>query len=393
MMTQRLFLSSLCLCFWTAAAGAADWPCYLGAKRDLTSADKNLKLWSDDAPKVKWKKNVGAGYSSVAVVGKRLYTQGEGVVWCLDTDSGDVVWRYPLTGKPGDGENTTATPAVADDQVFILGSRHTVLALDATTGKVQWSQNVDDLGVKQGQWPLSCSPLVEGENVIMDLGVVFLLNRKTGKLVWKAGSETAGYASAVTFNHGGDRLVTSFDAAGLALYNLADGKRVARYPWKTSYDVNTATPIISGDRIFISSGYGSGCALLKLEGNSLRKVWQNKELNNHCQTSVLSGGNLYGIHGQQGNSGSLKCLDFETGEVKWDKKGLSVGGGLTLADGKLFVMVDGGTLLVAEASPSSFKELARARVLDGKCWTVPVVANGCVYCRNHAGQLVCLDLQ
>jgi outer membrane protein assembly factor BamB len=227
----------------------------------------------------------------------------------------------------------------------------------------------------------------------MDLGVVFLLDKKTGTLVWKAGSETAGYASALVFSRGSDKLVTSFNGEGLVIYNLANGGPVAKYPWVTAHGVNTATPIVSGDRIFISSGYGRGCTLLKLQGDRLEKVWENKELNNHCQTSVLYDGCLYGVHGQQGQKSSLKCLDFATGQVKWDEKGLPVGGGLTLADGKLFVMLDGGALLVAKASPAGFNELARAKVLEGKCWTVPVVAHGRVYCRSHAGELVCLDLR
>jgi outer membrane protein assembly factor BamB len=108
---------------------------------------------------------------------------------------------------------------------------------------------------------------------------------------------------------------------------------------------------------------------------------------------VLLEGCLYGVHGQQGQKSSLKCVDFETGQVKWAQKDLKVGGGLTLADGKLFVMVDGGDLLVAEASPAGFKQLARATVLSGTCWTVPVVAYGRVYCRNQGGELVSVDLR
>jgi hypothetical protein len=227
----------------------------------------------------------------------------------------------------------------------------------------------------------------------MDLGVVFVLNRKTGELVRKMGTETAGYSSAVVFNRGGDKLVTSFDAAGLSIYKLADGQPVAKFPWDTSYKVNAATPVVSGDNIFISSGYDRGCALLKLEGNTLRKVWENKELNNHCATSVLAGGYLYGVHGQQDQRSSLKCIELETGRVKWDQKGLKVGGGATLADGKLFVMVGDGSLLVAEASPAGFKQLARASLLTGICWTVPVVANGRVFCRNQVGDLVAVDLK
>ena len=392
MITRRFLIPSLCICLWAATAGAADWPCYLGANRDNTSADKDLKLWSGDAAKVLWKKDVGVGHSCMTVAGKQLYTQGAGAVWCLNAETGDLVWRYPPEGK-GRGGETTATPTVADGQVFALGNDHTIVCLDAAKGQLQWSQKVDDFGVRQGGWALSCSPLVRGDNVVMDLGVVFLLDKKTGKLVWKSGTESAGYASAVVFSRASDKLVTSFNAAGLAICNLANGEPVAKYPWKTAYDVNTATPIVSGDKIFISSGYGHGCALLKLESGALSKVWENKQMCNHCQTCVLSGGCIYGVHGQQGQKSSLKCLDFDTGKVRWDEKGLPVGGGLTLSDGKLFVMLDGGTLLVAAASPAGFKELARAKVLDGQCWTMPVVANGRVYCRSHAGELVCLDLR
>ena len=386
MLARRVLLLTLCISLWAAAATAADWPFYLGANRDNTSADKNLKLWSGDSPKVLWKKNVGAGHSCMTVVGKQLYTQGEGAVWCLDTETGDLVWRYPPTGHGGEN---TSTPAVAGGLVFTLGNYHTIVCLDAAKGQLQWSQKVGDFGVKDGRWAISCSPLVVGNQVIMDLGVVFVLDAKTGRLVWKAGSDKAGFASAVVFGQTGQKRVTSFNGGGLAIYSLAKGEPVARYKWATDY--NIATPIVSKDKIFISSA--GRCSLLKLAENALEKVWENTEMINGCPTSLLSGGCVYGVSGDVGANGSLKCLDFETGTVKWEQEGLKVGGGLTLADGKLFVMVDGGTLLVAEASPKAFKELARAKVLDGQCWTMPVVANGRVYCRNHDGELVCLDLR
>ncbi|MGD0089487.1 MAG: PQQ-binding-like beta-propeller repeat protein [Planctomycetota bacterium] len=391
---RYILAAALGLALLAATAAAGDWPCYLGANRDLTSAEKDLKLWAGDAAKVLWKKNVGQGHSSVTVAGKQLYTQGAGTVWCLDTETGEAVWTYPPLkgGKPAGGE-TTATPTVSDGQVLALNNNGQFLCLDAAKGQLQWSKKVSEFGVQAGGWPLSGSPLVLDDNVIEDLGVVFILNRKTGELVSKMGSVKAGYSSALVFSRGNEKLTTSFDEAGLSIYTFPGGQPVAKYPWETSYKVNAATPIVSGDKIFISSGYGRGCSLLKLEGNALKKVWENKELNNHCQTCVLSGGYLYGIHGQQGQPGSLKCLEFETGVVKWDQKGLKVGGGLTLADGKLFVMVDGGELLVAEAAPAGFKELARARLLSGMCWTVPVVANGRVYCRSNPGEVVGVDLR
>ena len=186
------------------------------------------------------------------------------------------------------------------------------MALDSDKGQLRWSKKVVDFGVKQGGWALSCSPLIVGDKVVMDLGVVFVLDAKTGALIWKAGSEKAGYASAVVFPRGDRKLVTSFNASGLDIYNMAEGQSVARYQWETAYGVNAATPIVSAEGIFISSGYGRGCSLVKLAGESLKKVWENKEMNNHCQTCVLSKGCLYGVHGQQGNKGSLKCLDLAT---------------------------------------------------------------------------------
>ena len=110
MSVRRILIPSLWISLWAAAAGAADWPCYLGANRDNTSADENLKLWSGDTPKVLWKKNVGTGHSCMAVVGKQVFTQGDGAVWCLDAESGDVVWRYPAAGK-GKGGNDSP-PAI-----------------------------------------------------------------------------------------------------------------------------------------------------------------------------------------------------------------------------------------------------------------------------------------
>ena len=354
---RRMLISMLCVISGAAAANAADWTCYLGPHRNNTSTDKNLSLWSGDNPKVLWKKNVGEGHSCMVVAGAHVYTQGNGAVWCLDAESGKTLWRWPKDSRGGE---TTATPAVAGGLVVALTPNHTVVALDGEKGRLRWSKKVDEFGVKQGGWALSGSPLILGNKVVMDLGVVFVLDKDTGELVWKAGSATAGYASAVVFSRGADKLVTSFNGSGLDVFNMSEGQPVAKYKWETAYGVNAATPIVSPQGIFISSGYGRGCSLLKLEGKRLAKAWENKEMNNHVQTCVLSHGYIYGVHGQQGNKGSLKCLDLATGKVQWDKKGLKVGGGLTLADGKLFVMLDGGTLLVAEASSKAYRELARA---------------------------------
>jgi outer membrane protein assembly factor BamB len=160
-----------------------------------------------------------------------------------------------------------------------------------------------------------------------------------------------------------------------------------RFPWKTQYDVNAADPIvIGGDRFFITSGYGHGCALIQVSGGEPTLVWENKNMSSQMSGGVLWQGHVYGIDDKQ-----LRCLSLDTGEVKWTEK--SVGkGSLMLADGKLIVLGEKGELYCAETSPAGFKVISRAQVLGGKCWTTPVLSNGRIYCRNAKGDFVCLDV-
>ena len=173
--------------------------------------------------------------------------------------------------------------------------------------------------------------------------------------------------------------------------NPATGDIVWRFPWKTSYDINAADTIISGDKIFISSGYDHGCVLLKIDANKVTELWQNKNMCNQINSSVLWEGCLYGFSGQVNGGGKLTCIDFETGSLKWSQGGFGTGS-LMLADGKLIILGEKGKLVIAEASPDEFREISSARILTGKCWTVPVLANGRIYARNAAGRLVCVDV-
>jgi len=131
--------------------------------------------------------------------------------------------------------------------------------------------------------------------------------------------------------------------------------------------------------------------LLKVKGGKLTELWKNKNMRNQVNSSVLWEGHLYGFDGQVNGGGKLKCIDFKTGQIKWSQDGLGTGS-LMLADGKLIILGERGKLVIAEASPEGYKELASAEILTGKCWTTPVLANGRIYARNAAGQLVCVDV-
>ena len=181
--------------------------------------------------------------------------------------------------------------------------------------------------------------------------------------------------------------------------SLADGKELWRIPWKTSWDVNAATPIVKGNRLFISSGYGVGCALYDISQTPPKELWRNKNMKNQVNSSVLWEDNLYGFDGQAGR-GFLKCIDFQTGEDQWEKEGFGTGS-VIVADGKLIIYGDKGQLAVAEATPSGYKEIASAQPVEvhkdlprntkGDTWALPVLANGKIYLRN-LDEMVCLDV-
>ena len=169
----------------------------------------------------------------------------------------------------------------------------------------------------------------------------------------------------------------------------SNGKVIWTLPWKTSYDVNAADPIVTGNTIFISSGYNKGCALLKMGADSVSEIWRNKNMRNHFNSCVLWQGYIYGL--DDGSGKELRCLDFKTGQVQWGQTGFGKGS-LILADGKLIILSERGKLVTAPASPEGFKELSSAQILSGKCWTSPVLANGRIYARNADGRLVCVDV-
>ncbi len=218
----------------------------------------------------------------------------------------------------------------------------------------------------------------------------------SGKVLWRAGRHRVGHASPVIHKQGKTRTLVVFTSSALVGMDPRSGKEIWRFPTKNKYDCNIATPIVSGDRIFISSVYyDKGSTLLSIVRGKPKVVRHSKKMQNHCTSSVLYEGHLYGFDGwvdTKGGKGVLRCMDFKTGRVKWSKKGFGTGG-VMVADGKLIIQGDRGELAIAEASPRRFKLLSRAKVLDGRCWNMPVLSRGRIYCRSWEGRLVCLDVR
>lgn len=387
---------------------ADDWPQWRGPNRDGISTETGWATsWPKEGLKQIWKSEVGAGYGTVSVCQGRLFVLGntadQDTVYCLEANTGKPVWTYSYDCEakdPNGYHGTRSTPTVDGGNVYTTSRKGHLFCLDAATGKVKWSKDfTKDFGGKIPRWGYAISPLVEGNRLIVEPGgpgaSVVALDKQSGEVIWKAGDEPEAYSSPVAFDLNGERCVAVFTASGLVGRSLKDGKLLWSYPWKTSYDVNAATPVVSGSKIFISSGYNTGCALVDVSHNPPQTVWKNKNMRNHVNSCVLWKGYLYGF-----DDNELKCLDFATGDVKWSESKYRKGS-LMLADGKLILYSENGQLGLAEPSPEGYKELAFVQALQVRSkypggaskqtWAVPVLANGKIYCRSQ-DDLVCLDV-
>ena len=381
------------------ALDAGDWPRWRGPHLNGISDERGwFKPWPAEGPKILWRASVGTGFSSFAVSGGRVFTMGNtngmDSVWCFDAASGRVLWRHsyacPLAPRFYEG-GTLATPTVDGESVFTISKKGHLHRLSAATGKVAWSKHIaEELNLTLPEWELAGSPFVEGDLLALNVGSAgTALDKHTGKVVWSTGTNACGYSTPVPFNMGGQRAIAVLSAGSVVAVELKTGRELWRHAWQSSRAVNAADPIFAGDRFFVSTS--NGCSLLKLRGGKPEIVWKSpKTMRNYFNPCVLLGGHLYGINGTTHRPTTLTCLELATGAVKWSEPGFG-SGALMAADGKL-ILLDKGELSIIEASPAGFKPLARATILPGKCWTVPVLANGRLYARNAAGDVVCLEL-
>lgn len=385
----------------SSAARAEDWPTWRGPDHNGISREtawdaKKLKT----GPNVLWRKQIGTGFASVAVSDGRVYAMGntakpeqKDTLWCFDAKTGAEIWKhtYPCLLEPKSHEGgPSATPTVEAGWVYILSKQGHAFCLDAKSGTVVWQKHLtNDYGVKPHEWGFSCSPIMVDDLIVLNAGTYGLaLRKQDGTLAWVNEKGSPGYSSAVPYEQQGKTCVAILGNKEVYGVVAATGQVLWKQPWKTQYDESIPDAIVAGDKLFMSSGLGTGAAFFRIEADKLVQIWSHKEMQNWLSTSILWQDHIYGIDTKDG---ALKCLDFRTGAVKWAQEGLGAGS-VTLAGGKLIALSDKGKLLIAEASPAGYTELAAAQVLDGKCWTVPVLANGRVYARNADGELVCIDV-
>jgi outer membrane protein assembly factor BamB len=400
--------------FWSIALALAlaavlplradDWPNWRGPNHNGISTETGwLAQWPADGPPRLWKASVGLGFSSVAVGNGRAYTMGNekdtDTVFCFDAETGKLVWKhsYPCPTGPLFYEGgTSATPTVESNRVYTLSRRGDLFCFGADDGKIVWSKNIaKELSLDIPMWGFASSALIEGPMLLLNVGTHgAAFDKSSGKVVWSTGKEASGYSTPVPCLFGGKPALAMMAVNGAVGVDAATGAKLWQFPWKSDYKINIADPVVAGDRVFVSSSYGKIDALLQIQSGNAKAVWQNSDLQIQLSSPVLIDGFLYGVDGTAGPSpnASLKCMDLQSGAVKWTFPDLG-GGALMVADGRIIALSDKGELFTATASPQSFTPISRAQVLGGRCWTVPVLANGRIYCRNAKGDLVCLNVK
>lgn len=404
-MTRGLVAAIVACCLWTTAC-AADWPKFMGPTANGFAPDTGInKDWKAQAPRELWRIALtDDGYAGPSVADGKLFIidhektdQGFGVndiLRAINVADGQELWRlpFPNTNRPNYGFSRS-TPVYDNGKLYVLGQMGQLGCVNVADGKPVWGTNIlTDYKGRNPSWNMAMSPFIDGENVIVTPGGpnagVVALKKKDGALVWKGGdSEACSYATPVLATIDGKRQYVVFASKCLMGVSTVDGAVLWKYPWVTGCDVNAALPIVTGNAVFITSGYGHGCTMLDIANGTATKRWENKSIQSHFSSPILSGGFIYGTT----DPGALVCLNPQDGSEKWRQRGFEKGG-MCAVDGT-FIVCDGrtGDVVMVKINPDNYEELGRFKPLGGQSWTAPIVANGKLYVRNKS-TLVCLDL-
>ena len=421
-MNPRLFASLTLTAAFASAALAGDWPFVRGPKGDGSSPEKISKKWPDAGPKVLWKVTSDRGFSSFAVGGGAAFTleqrdvdgASQEVLVARNADTGKESWAKPLgavkfdgggdagTGDNKGGDGPRSSPTLDGDHVYVLTGKLVLACFSAKSGAELWRHDLlKEFAGRNIQWQNAASPLIEGNLVLVAGGgagqSLLAFDKADGKVAWKAFDETMTHATPTAATIQGQRQVVFFVKSGLLAVEPTSGKELWRYafPFRIS---TAASPVVAGDIVYCSAGYGVGAGAVKLAkadgkftATEIYRFNGDKPLANHWSTPVLHDGHLYGMFQfKEYGSGPVKCVEVATGKVKWEKAGFGPGH-VILVDGHVLALGDAGQLVLIKATPDAYQEVARADVLAGKCWTTPVVAGGRVYARSTK-EAVCLDL-
>lgn len=386
---------------------AADWPQWLGPRRD-GSTDELVAAWKQ-APKIVWKQPAGEGHSAPVVADGKVFLfskvadADDELVEALDAATGKRLWKQ--TCQRGNfkglfGNGPRGTPTVDNGKVYTFGITGVLTCFNANDGARLW--HVDTLKEYNAAnlfFGVSGSPLVEGDLVLLNVGgkgaSIVAFDKNNGKEVWKSLDDKASYSSPIAIGAGDQRQIIFLTAKGLVGLSPKDGRAVWQFPFQDAINESSTTPVLAGD-LLLGSSITLGSVGLKLNGAKVSKQWLEPELSCYFSTPVAVGSDqVYMVTGSiLAKQASLHCVDPATGKKRWtrrDKVGAYHATLLRTGDNKLLLLEEGGSLVLLDPNPKEYRELARAKIC-GETWAHPALAHGRLYVRDKK-EIVCVELK
>lgn len=408
MVQSKRCLFLVCLFGLADAALAADWPQFLGPNRNGVYVGTDLaEAWPKDGPPVIWQRAVGEGYAGPVIVDTTLVLfhrlGNEEVVEGVDTATGKSIWSFSYPTHFRDGiridNGPRATPTVAEGRVYTFGPEGMLHCLDLSSGRKIWGLDARKGFALDQKWHgMAGSPLVESNAVLLNIGgtnnaSTVAFEKNTGRVLWQNGHDKFSCASPVAAVLNGRRQILFVTRASFRTADLETGETLFKQPWRSrdGGSVNAASPMVIGDLVFISAGYGLGGQLWRATGSTFESVWQTQEFANQYTTSIHHDGYLYGVHGQRETSIDLRCVELKTGRVQWTESGFGPAT-LLLSGRELLILTYNGELIRAAASPTGFLPRQRAQILPFGARAYPAIADGRLYARSTR-KMVCVDLR
>ncbi len=393
-MKARLFFSCLLMFFVLSVNGqeATRWRGPMG--NGVYPETALLKIWPATGPSIIWAYDgLGEGYSSPVFARDMIYVSGmvekTGYVFALN-QNGQLVWKKPYGPEfhesyPG----SRSTVTVVGDLLYMYSGFGVVVCMSAETGDVKWSRDLfKDYGGRQIIWGVTESLVIDGELIFVAPGGeqhnVIALNRLNGNLIWssKGMGDKSAYCTPLLVKHNGRSLLITHTESHIMGFDAVNGKMLWAHEQKNRWSVHSNTPIYSKGEIFYFSGYGRGGGLLKLspDGSSVKQEWFSETMDNRIGGAVLVDGYIYG---SGDNNRFWMCLDWKTGEVNYQAKGLA-NGVVISADGMLYGYTDRGELFLAEAKPDNLDIISQTKLGlgTGQHWAHPVINNGRLFVRR-----------
>lgn len=388
-----------------ASINAADWPSWRGPNRNGSTPENVAnESWGNEGPKPLWKAKAGVGFASITVADGRVFTLGNvdksdtATLWCLDPATGakkwSREWSSPLKPTMYEG-GPNSSPVVDGSRLYVVIKPARIVCLETASGESVWDRDLAvESPVDMSAWGIIGSPLITGDTLVLSYGTLgTALDKNTGKTRWTNGKGQAGWNTPALATMSGEPTLMTFGTNQLAAVRLRDGKSLWSLPFGEGYFCHSADPIVNGDSVYVGSADHGGL-VVKFGSGEPQTLWKHRLLGNFMVGSIVRDGHLYGINNcdVKDKAAALKCVNWETGKVLWEEPGYGWGSVIALADKKVLLLSDKGEVTVARVTPERFERLARFQAIGGKCWTPPTVANGRLYVRNGAGEIVCFDI-